>query len=123
MYMKQNSVIVVGIVGLVLGFGLGYMVAPKTAPSATTVVDHSSMTMGDTMSSMTASLDGKTGAALEEAFLVGMIEHHEGAIAMAKVLKEGTTRPELLKMADDIITVQSSEIEMMHGWLRLWFGK
>lgn len=105
------------------GFIAGGLLVYGIMPVRVAPMDHSTMSMGDTMASMTASLTGKTGEALEEAFLVGMIEHHEGAIEMAKALKAGTTRPELLKMADDIVAVQSAEIAMMQEWLRAWFGK
>jgi uncharacterized protein (DUF305 family) len=79
--------------------------------------------MGQTMDGMTSSLKGKKGDALDIAFLVGMITHHEGAVAMAKELQAGTKRPELQKMANDIISVQTTEINMMKGWLNQWFGR
>ena len=51
-----------------------------------------------------------------------MIVHHEGAVDMAKELQKGTNRPELQKMAKDIIEVQTGEITMMENWLKEWFG-
>lgn len=80
--------------------------------------DHSMHMM---MSDMTASLKGKKGADLDKAFLEEMIVHHQGAIDMAKELQLGTKRPELLQMADDIIKVQTKEIELMKKWLAEWF--
>ena len=50
-------------------------------------------------------------------FVNGMIPHHQGAIDMAKVLKEKGKDPMLLKMADDIIKAQESEIAVMKKWL------
>ena len=50
-------------------------------------------------------------------FLTGMLPHHEGAVAMAKVEKQFGKDPELLKLADSIIASQSSEINLMKGWL------
>lgn len=111
------------VVSALAGAVVGGLLVYVAVPSQTLVMDHSKVSMGDSMSAMTDSLQGKKGSALEEAFLVSMIEHHEGAIEMAKVLMTGTTRPELLKMADDIVAVQSSEIAMMKEWLRVWFGK
>jgi uncharacterized protein (DUF305 family) len=78
--------------------------------------------MDDMMMDMSKNMDGKTGAELEKTFLKDMITHHEGAVDMAKKLLEGTKRPELTKMGQDIITVQSKEIEMMKGWLNTWYG-
>lgn len=50
-------------------------------------------------------------------FVNGMIPHHQGAIDMAKILKENGKDPMLLKMADDIIKAQESEIGVMKKWL------
>ena len=74
------------------------------------------------MMDMTARMQGKTGDALDKVFLEDMIVHHQGAVDMAKLLAAGTKRPELQKMAQDIITVQTSEIQMMQGWHKMWFG-
>jgi uncharacterized protein (DUF305 family) len=59
---------------------------------------------------------------LDKIFLVDMIVHHQGAVDMAKLLQKGTKRPELQKMANDIITAQTKEITMMQTWLKEWFG-
>ncbi|OHA85631.1 MAG: hypothetical protein A2408_01020 [Candidatus Yonathbacteria bacterium RIFOXYC1_FULL_52_10] len=78
--------------------------------------------MGGAMDDMMSGLEGKSGAALEEAFLDEMIVHHEGAVEMARELLAGTKRPELVKMANDIISAQTNEIEMMKQWQVEWFG-
>jgi len=65
-------------------------------------------------------------AALENAadfdreFVEEMIPHHQMAVMMANMLKNGTTRPEMKKLADDIITVQTNEIDQMRNWLQNW---
>ncbi len=51
-------------------------------------------------------------------FVHGMIPHHQGAIDMAKILKEKGKDPELQKMADDIISAQEKEITFMKDWLK-----
>lgn len=73
------------------------------------------------MMNMTARMEGKTGDELDRIFLEDMIVHHEGAVAMALELQKGTKRPELQKMAKEIIDVQTKEIEMMKAWLNEWF--
>ena len=85
-------------------------------------MSHDSMSMEDQMSSMNDNLIGKTGDDLDKAFLKGMIEHHNGAIEMAKTLKSGTKRPELQKFADQIIQAQAPEVEQMKIWLKQWFN-
>ncbi len=77
--------------------------------------------MKNMMDGMTQNLQGKTGDALDKAFLTDMIVHHQGAVDMAKELQKGTKRPELQKMANDIIQVQTKEIDMMQKWLSEWF--
>jgi uncharacterized protein (DUF305 family) len=80
------------------------------------------MTMETMMHDMNANLRDKTGDELDRAFLEEMIVHHEGAIEMANLLKDGTQRPELIKLADDIVSAQTKEIIMMKEWKLAWFG-
>jgi uncharacterized protein (DUF305 family) len=51
-------------------------------------------------------------------FMKGMIPHHEGAVAMAKILLQFGKDAELRKLADDIVRTQNEEIIMMQAWLR-----
>lgn len=53
-------------------------------------------------------------------FVEEMIPHHQMAVMMASMLKNSTTRPEMKKLADDIITAQTNEIDQMRGWLQSW---
>lgn len=55
-------------------------------------------------------------------FIDAMIPHHQGAIDMAEDLKQNTQRPELLKLANDIIAAQTAEIEQMRAWRAEWSG-
>ena len=53
-------------------------------------------------------------------FVSQMIPHHQMAVMMANMLENSTTRPEMKKLAEDIITAQTSEIDLMRGWLENW---
>jgi uncharacterized protein (DUF305 family) len=62
-------------------------------------------------------LENASGAAFDAAFLEMMIEHHQGAIAMAETERaEGSYQP-ALDMAQDIVASQGAEIDEMNALL------
>ncbi|MEK7570963.1 MAG: DUF305 domain-containing protein [Patescibacteria group bacterium] len=56
----------------------------------------------------------------DKVFVEEMIPHHQMAVMMANMLKSGTERPEMSKLADDIIAAQTTEINQMRDWLLSW---
>lgn len=56
----------------------------------------------------------------DRVFVEEMIPHHQMAVMMASMLKNGTQRPEMKQLADDIITAQTREIDQMRQWLKDW---
>ena len=56
-------------------------------------------------------------------FIDAMIPHHEGAVVMAKDLAQKTKRPELQKLAKDVIEAQTQEIAQMRQWRKNWYPK
>ncbi len=137
--MNKLTVLVVGmgtlLLGLIIGFSLGdqskalviqdsSLVETNESEHEETEVDEvisSDGVMQHMMDEMSRTLKGKSGAEFEESFLRGMIVHHLGAIDMAEELLNQTDRPELVTLANEIISTQTEEVETMKGWLEEWF--
>lgn len=73
-----------------------------------------------TMEQMTESLEGKTGDDFDQAFILSMIEHHQGAIDMAKLALDQAGHQEIKDLAEGIISAQENEIELMKQWQSDW---
>jgi uncharacterized protein (DUF305 family) len=66
---------------------------------------------------------GPRDANYEKRFIDVMIEHHEGAVMMAKDALKNANRPELIQMAKDIIAAQEKEISQMKEWRKQWYNQ
>lgn len=137
--MKNQTTATTIIVSLVVGLILGYAVwgaknssQPPVAmsngmmmhkmPDGSMMGNGSNgMNMNDMMKGMMAGLEGKTGDAFDKEFLSEMIIHHQGAVEMAKAVLATSKRPELIQLANDIISAQNKEIGMMKEWQKAWF--
>ncbi len=127
---NQNILTSLGI--LVAGIFVGFLIFGGQAESKNNVVpvamhqmpDGSMMSGGgmeDMMKGMMSGLEGKTGDAFDKEFLAEMIIHHQGAVEMAKAVLVKSKRPELIKLANDIISAQNKEIGMMQEWQKAWY--
>lgn len=110
---------------LIAGFFVGWLVfganeMPNKNMNGSMMMDHE-MSMEAMMDSMNAGLMGKTGDEFDKAFIEEMIVHHQGAVMMAEMVLQNSTRPEMISLANDIIKAQTGEIEMMKGWHEAWF--
>ena len=65
-----------------------------------------------------ADLEAASGAEFDQMFLTMMIEHHEGAIEMAKTEQSEGEFPEAVDMAKEIETTQAEEIQTMQDLLK-----
>jgi len=57
----------------------------------------------------------------DRVFIEDMIPHHQMAVMMASMLKNGTNREEMRKLADDIVSAQTKEIDSMRSWYKEWY--
>jgi uncharacterized protein (DUF305 family) len=130
---NKNNVMVFSIVFLAIGVFVGWLICNnKTIPvnqttagmhqmADGTMMGNVPMNMESMMGGMMAGLQGKTGDEFDKEFLAEMIVHHQGAVEMAKAVLATSKRPELIKLANDIISAQTKEIGMMQGWQKVWF--
>lgn len=99
----------------------------QKVPDASASMDHSSHAM-DGMGSMMMGgmmteadmkkLNESTGTAFDRLWLQLMIQHHEGAITMAKEELAKGKNPEMQTLAQAIISGQQKEIDEMNGLLK-----
>ncbi len=65
-----------------------------------------------------ADLEAASGAEFDQMFLTMMIEHHEGAIEMAKTEQSEGEYADAVELAEDIEMAQTEEIQTMQGLLK-----
>ncbi len=133
--MENKNVVLFSVLFLIIGIFIGSFIYPNKKSNydigdemhmmsdGQMMRNSGMMDMDDAMGSMMMGLQGKTGDAFDQAFLSEMIMHHEGAVVMAEAVLETSKRPELLKLANDIILAQTKEIEMMKEWQKKWFNQ
>ncbi len=130
--MKKES-IMIGVIGLLLGVviagfiagqafnnnntGMMRMMGMDTNRSEQSVAtDHSNMSMAD----MNKQLERLSGDDYDKAFIEMMIDHHEGAVAMAKLSDTRAKHDEVKQLSKDIIAAQEKELVEMKQWQKDW---
>ena len=97
------------------------MISKGQESSMMSDADEHGMNMGMGMNQMSSLLATLRGEEFDKTFINLMIDHHQGAIDMAELVLTKSERPELKNLANDIISAQAKEIEMMKGWLESWY--
>jgi uncharacterized protein (DUF305 family) len=116
-------------------FGLSLIALAATSGIITTCsqtgAQPSSPTMMDTgmkgmnhggMGKMSMDL-GPADASLDLRFIDAMTPHHQGAVEMAKEAQQKSKRPEVQKLAANIIQAQDKELAQMKQWRTAWYPK
>ena len=94
--------------------------------SATPIMWHAAMnhemamTAAHKQSMMMSMSLGKADAGFDRRFLDAMIPHHQGAVTMGQDLLKKSKRPEMQKLAQNIIKSQQAEIAQMIQWQKQW---
>jgi uncharacterized protein (DUF305 family) len=87
-------------------------------------MNHGSAMVHATAMNHNMSMDlGPADADYDLRFIDAMIPHHQGAVIMAKDAQQNSQRPELKKLADDIIKAQDKEIKQLQQWRKAWYPK
>ena len=90
----------------------GADVVPKTAAQAPWAArNQADMARMDHAMSSTSPASNE-----DQAFVEGMIPHHEGAVDMAKVELTYGHNPQMRELARSIIAAQEHELQVMHEW-------
>ena len=83
-------------------------------------MDHNSMGSEGTMDASEMLMEN--GEYSDERFIDAMVPHHQGATAMAEVALENAEHPELLQLAQNVISTQQAEIEELRSIKLQEFG-
>ncbi|MEH2458773.1 DUF305 domain-containing protein [Nostoc sp.] len=91
--------------------------------TATNTSDKQQMNHGSSMNHSMGMDLGPADANFDLRFIDAMIPHHQGAVEMAKEAQQKSKRPEIKKLADNIIKSQNQEITQMKQWRQAWYPK
>ena len=103
--MKKNFVLI-GLLALLMLFGVYMFFSDQKSTSQRSAKASDTNTETDT----------------DKTFINDMIEHHMGAISMAKEAQEKSERDEIQQLSNNIITAQEKEITMLYDWKKNWYN-
>jgi uncharacterized protein (DUF305 family) len=126
--MKKNNVLVIAIVAIVAVAGVSIFAIANNNDG---MMNDNMMSNNKSSQQAANSLVDKnsadykmyselTGEDYDRMFIANMIEHHRGAVDMAKLALTNAKHQELKDMANDIITAQTKEITDMEAWQKAW---
>ncbi|MBF2026716.1 MAG: DUF305 domain-containing protein [Oscillatoriales cyanobacterium C42_A2020_001] len=98
---------------------LNQTASPTATDAGAMQMDHGSMQHGG-MNHSNMDL-GPADAEFDLRFVDAMTPHHQGAVEMAREAQQKSKRPEIQKLAADIIQAQNKEINQMKQWRQAWY--
>lgn len=101
-----------------IGFFLGGLLVSVAATTFDKPVAEQAANMS--MADITESLKDKRGDEFDKAFITSMIEHHAGAVAMAKLSAQNAKHDEIKQLSTRIIDSQQAEVVEMKAWQTDW---
>ncbi len=111
MKVKSFAIVAIATLGVAIPIALAQRLVNPPAPQA--VPNGGMMHHGGMMHDMQVNS--------EFDYLTQMIPHHQEAIDTARLVLAESDRPEMKRFAQDIIRVQSAEIQQMQRWLNEWY--
>ncbi|NKY60853.1 DUF305 domain-containing protein [Nocardia flavorosea] len=94
---QRVPLLIIGAIALlVAGFGAGVLLAPDTTG------------------------DASPAGPADIGFAQDMSAHHAQAVEMSGIALNGSTDPDVRRLAFDILTTQQGQIGRMQGWLQMW---
>ena len=110
----KMGIIAVGIA--VLAIGAGTLTLDRTESTN----QNSGMNESKDNGMLTDTLSTLEGDKFDQAFINDMVEHHTGAVAMAKLVETEAKDPRIQQLAVAIIADQTREINDMKSWANKW---
>jgi uncharacterized protein (DUF305 family) len=134
--LMKTKTVVCSLVGLVTGVTLtGFMVINRTQAQTTAIANQPSFLVQtltpeehqrhhpqSSSSPAPMGMGMMNQQQVDQHFIQMMIPHHQGAIDMANLALTKATHPDLKKLAENVKTSQSKEIQEMKSWYKKWYG-
>lgn len=124
--MKNSKAVLIGIIAvLAIGGGVWAFAlrddkqANKNQP-ATTQTTQQQASVDIPKTETEKMLESYTGDDYDRYYIANMIVHHQGAVDMAKLAQTNAKHAELKTMANEIISAQTTEINSMLSWQKVW---
>jgi len=95
------------IIVFIIGIGIGYIIAPEYS-----MAGYEAKQMVDL---------GKADKYVDLRYINAMIAHHRGAMILAQQAKDKTARPEIKKLAEDILIDEQVAISELYQWKKEWY--